>query len=54
QASALEVLQEAAETYLVELFEHSNLVANNAERVTVMPEDMHTVRRIRGLRDHVW
>ncbi|RWS12160.1 3-oxoacyl-[acyl-carrier-protein] synthase-like protein [Dinothrombium tinctorium] len=53
QASALEALQEAAETFLVELFENSNLVAINAKRVTVMPRDMQTVRRIRGLRDHV-
>ncbi|RWS20590.1 histone 3-like protein [Leptotrombidium deliense] len=54
QASALEALQEAAETYLVELFENSNIVAINSKRVTVMPRDMQTVRRIRGLRDEGW
>jgi histone H3 len=50
QKSALECLQEAAEAYLVGLFEDSNLAAIHAKRVTIMPKDMQLVRRIRGER----
>ncbi len=50
RASALEALQEAAEAYLVGLFEDTNLCAIHAKRVTVMPKDMHLARRIRGER----
>jgi histone H3 len=63
QKSALEALQEAAEYYLVGLFEDSNLcaihskrysfftlkiVTNPTSRVTVMPKDIQLARRIRG------
>ena len=51
QSQALEALQEASEAYLVGLFEDTNLVAINAKRVTIMPRDMHVVRRIRGTTD---
>jgi len=51
QSSALEALQEASESYLVGLFEDTNLVAINSKRVTIMPRDMQIVRRIRGLGD---
>ena len=37
QASAVLALQEAAEAYLVGLFEDSNLCAIHAKRVTIMP-----------------
>ena len=47
QASALGALQEAAEAYLVGLFEDTNLCAIHAKRVTVMPKDMQLARRIR-------
>ncbi len=50
QLSALEALQEASEAYLVGLFEDTNLCANHANRVTVMPKDMQLARRIRGER----
>lgn len=50
QASALQALQEAAEAYLVGLFEDSNLCALHAKRVTVMPKDLQLARRIRGER----
>eukprot|EP00092_Neocalanus_flemingeri_P105535 GFUD01135295.1.p1 GENE.GFUD01135295.1~~GFUD01135295.1.p1 ORF type:complete len:163 (-),score=38.66 GFUD01135295.1:119-607(-) len=40
--------QEAAEAYLVTLFEDTVLCAIHAKRVTVMPKDMNLARRIRG------
>lgn len=48
QASAILALQEAAEAYLVGLFEDTNLCAIHARRVTIMPKDMRLARRIRG------
>jgi histone H3 len=48
QSSALLALQEAAESYLVGLFEDSNLCAIHAKRVTICPGDMALARRIRG------
>lgn len=48
QASAVIALQEAAEAYLVGLFEDTNLCAIHAKRVTIMPKDMQLARRIRG------
>nr|GEZ96290.1 histone H3-like centromeric protein CSE4 [Tanacetum cinerariifolium] len=44
------VLQEAAEAYLVGLFEDTNLCAIHAKRVTIMPKDIQLARRIRGER----
>ena len=43
-------LQEAAEAYLVGLFEDSNLCAIHAKRITIMPKDIQLARRIRGER----
>jgi len=51
QSSAVMALQEAAEAYLVGLFEDTNLAAIHAKRVTIMPKDMQLARRIRGCRD---
>eukprot|EP00744_Colponema_vietnamica_P007761 GILI01011126.1.p1 GENE.GILI01011126.1~~GILI01011126.1.p1 ORF type:complete len:149 (-),score=12.89 GILI01011126.1:484-930(-) len=51
QAEALLALQEAAEAYLVGLFEDTNLCAIHAKRVTIMPKDMQLARRIRGRMD---
>ena len=48
--SSLMANQEAAEAYLVGLFEDTNLCAIHAKRVTVMPKDMQLTRRIRGER----
>jgi len=48
QASAVLALQEAAESYLVGLFEDTNLCAIHAKRVTIMPKDIQLARRIRG------
>ena len=48
QPGALVALQEAAETYLVCLFEDTQLCAIHAKRVTIKPADMQLARRIRG------
>ena len=48
QSTALLALQEAAEAYLVGLFEDTNLCAIHAKRVTIMPKDIQLARRIRG------
>lgn len=48
QTSALLALQEAAEAYLVHLFEDANLCAIHAKRVTIMQKDIQLARRIRG------
>lgn len=51
QKDAILALQEAAEAYLVGLFEDSNLCAIHAKRVTIMPKDMKLARRLRGETD---
>ena len=50
QSAAVMALQEAAEAYLVGLFEDTNLCAIHARRVTIMPKDIQLARRIRGER----
>ena len=50
QSTAILALQEAAEAYLVGLFEDANLCAIHAKRVTLMPKDIDLARRIRGER----
>ena len=50
QSTAILALQEAAESYLVGVFEDTNLCAIHAKRVTIMPRDMQLARRIRGER----
>ncbi|KAE8219072.1 hypothetical protein CF319_g7167 [Tilletia indica] len=47
QASALEALQDAAEDYLVEIFQDCNAAAVHAGRVTIMPQDIALVRKLR-------
>ncbi|XP_064110256.1 uncharacterized protein LOC135218041 [Macrobrachium nipponense] len=49
QSSAVMVLQEASEAYLVGLFEDTNLCAIHAKRVTIMPKDIQLAHRIRVL-----
>ncbi|CAK7339291.1 unnamed protein product [Dovyalis caffra] len=49
QSSAVAALQEAAEAYLVGLFEDTNLCAIHAKRVTIMPKDIQ-LARYSGLR----
>lgn len=48
QSHAILALQEAAEAYLVHLFEDANLCAIHAKRVTIMQKDIQLARRIRG------
>ncbi|KAL9935951.1 hypothetical protein V8E36_005528 [Tilletia maclaganii] len=48
QSSALSAMQEAAEAYLVQLFEDVNDAALHAKRVTILPKDLQLARRIRG------
>ena len=50
RSSAISALQEAAEAYLVGLFEDTNLCAIHAKRITIMPRDIQLARRIRGER----
>jgi len=50
QSLAVLALQEAAEAYLVGIFEDTNLCAIHAKRVTIMPKDIQLARRIRGER----
>ena len=49
EPEALLALQEAAESYLVSIFEDTNLCAIHAKRVTIMVKDMQLARRIRGV-----
>lgn len=48
KAGALLAVQEAAEAYIVGLFEDGYLCAIHAKRVTLMPRDLLLARRIRG------
>ena len=50
QSTAIVTLQEAAENFIVGLFEDVNLLVVHAKRVTVMPRDIRLPLRIRG--DH--
>ena len=45
-ASAIAALQHAKEHFLVDLFEHSNILAAHAKWVTTLPSDMHTLKRV--------
>jgi len=50
QTHAILAIQEAAEAYLVGIFEDANLCAIHARRVTIQPKDIQLARRIRGER----
>ena len=52
QSTAIAALQEAAENFIVGLFEDINLLAVHAKRVTVMPQDDRSALRIRGYHYH--
>ena len=52
QSTTIAALQEAAENFIVGLFEDINLLAVHAKRITVMPRDIRLALRIRG--DHYW
>jgi histone H3 len=47
QSIGLEALQEAAEQYLVGIFQDANLATIHARRVTIKPSDIQLVLRIR-------
>ena len=47
QLKAIEALQEAAEMYLIHLFEDALLCAIHAKRVTLMTKDLMLARRLR-------
>lgn len=51
ERKALLALQEAAEIYLTQLFEDSNLCANHSKRLTVRPIDMNLALTLRGVQD---
>ena len=48
QVATVAALQEAAEAYLVGLFEDVNLVAIHMKQVTIMPKDIQLVHHIHG------
>lgn len=48
QSSAVAALQEAAEAYLVSLFDDANLCAIHGHRITIQPKDIHLANRLRG------
>jgi histone H3 len=50
QRRAILALQEASNSYLVGLYEDTNLCAIHAKRVTIMPKDMKLMHRIWGER----
>ncbi|XP_021767551.1 histone H3-like centromeric protein HTR12 [Chenopodium quinoa] len=53
QAEALMAIQEAAEAFIVRLFEDGMLCAIHAKRVTLMKKDFELARRIGG-RERGW
>ena len=48
QSTAVLALQEAAEAFLVRMFEDTNLCAIHARRITILPRDMRLALRISG------
>jgi histone H3/H4 len=50
QASAVDAIQTATESYIVSLLSDTNLCALHTRRVTIMPRDVHLARRLRGER----
>ena len=52
QTQALLALQEAAEAFLVRLFEDACLLSLHAGRVTLSSQDAQRARRIRSIQGH--
>ena len=48
QASAIDAIKEAAEAYLTNILQDSNLAAMHAKRTTVFPRDIKLAMRLRG------
>jgi histone H3 len=51
ESQALLALQEAAEQFLVGVFEDCNFAAVHGKRITIMPRDVALIKRIRGSHD---
>lgn len=49
QAAAISALQEATESFLIGLFEDTNLCAIHAKRVTITPKDILLAKRFRNI-----
>jgi histone H3 len=52
QKTAVDALHEAAESYMVDLFDDTNLCALHCKRVTIGPRDIQLAVRLRG--DATW
>ena len=52
QSAAILALQEAAEAFMINLFDDTNLCAIHAKRVTIQPKDMHLAKHLRGISKH--
>lgn len=50
KSTAYEAMQEAAESFIVNVLEDANLACIHAKRVTVMDRDIDLARRIRGIK----
>ena len=50
QKDAILLLQHSTESYLVNLFQDTNIAAIHAKRTGIMPKDIQLARRIRGER----
>ena len=50
QSTALLALQEAAEAFLVHMFEDVQLFAIHGNRMTIQPKDIQLWKRVRGVR----
>ena len=53
QASAVLAMQEATESYIVNLFADTCLCAIHGGRVTIQPRDLQLARRLRGEGTHI-
>jgi hypothetical protein len=51
QGQALLTLQEAADAFIVHLFEEAYLLSLHAGRVTLFPKDVQLSRRIQGIQE---
>ena len=54
QSAAIYALQEAAEAYLVQFLDDTNLCATHRKQVTITPKDMYLVQRMRRSYDPCW
>jgi histone H3 len=50
RSTAIEALQEAAESYIISVIGDANLCAIHAKRVTLFPRDLHLALKLRGER----